>query len=224
MATHFCQATGSRRGRGDGPPVGTDLRAVFLASFLPSFLPSFSTMSNFLSSLLQSPGASLLIDTARSCPGLRNVGRWLEPAKVKVNDRTPAEPQTRAKLQSPHQESGMCYCGFITTGDGALRPNVNTNYPALLLCCVFLSPPQRKSNPDLLLRPPSCDSTCSRLVQVTQFALPFCRCCWTANAAGLEKGGRSWSQGGTQRAASHTSRETQLLGWQPSTPSNQNSK
>lgn len=83
----------------------------------------------------------------------------------------------------------MCYCGFITTGDGALRPNVNTNYPALLLCCVFLSPPQRKSNPDLLLRPPSCDSTCSRLVQVTQFALPFCRCCWTANAAGLEKGG-----------------------------------
>lgn len=63
--------------------------------------------------------------------------------KVKANDQTPTLPRWAPKKCSkpePHQESGMCYCWLITTGDRGLKPNVNTNYPALLFCCVFVSP------------------------------------------------------------------------------------
>lgn len=62
---------------------------------------------------------------------------------VKANDQTPTLPRWAPKKCSkpePHQESGMCYCWLITTGDRGLKPNVNTNYPALLFCCVFVSP------------------------------------------------------------------------------------
>lgn len=49
-----------------------------------------------------------------------------------------------------HQESGICYWWLMTTGD-LFRAYLNTNYPALLFCCVFVSPPRRKLVTDLLL-------------------------------------------------------------------------
>jgi len=38
-----------------------------------------------------------------------------------------------------HQDPGICYCWLMTTGD-LFKTYLNTNYPALLFCCVFVLP------------------------------------------------------------------------------------
>lgn len=83
--------------------------------------------------------------------------------KVKANDQTPTSPQLAPKKCSKpeaHQESGMCYCWLITTGDRGLKPNVNTNYPVLLFCCVFVSPHRGNQYQTF-----SCPATCYPVTQ-----------------------------------------------------------